>query len=167
MAYKIHNFVDSLKKGKEEEAKFVAKCAGKLTQLEGKKSDFKVNENGLLLELKSDFYDMEKTPNFFFERYSNWESKSPGGPWQAKTHDSKYYCYRFVNNDKTFLFDVVQLTAFLDTFTETLQMKEVRNKTWTTKGYAVPRAAVAHLELDFEKEILNKSESSATESDDL
>ena len=46
------------------------------------KYDFKLS-NGSTVELKTDTYDMEDTPNFFMEYYSDMKKLKIGGPWRA------------------------------------------------------------------------------------
>lgn len=116
-----------------------------LEKLDGRKSDFRVIETGELLELKSDQYNMFNTDNFFIERFSNFDKKSPGGPWQALEHGSNIWVYMYRPNKVIFIFNTPALVAFLDQHLTEYKECLVKNTSWITVGYKVPRAALTHL----------------------
>jgi len=137
LSRKVHNFKDSLAKGKKAEAEFLARFGEGLEQTDGRRGDFKLKD-GSILELKTDFYDPTKTPNFFMERYS-YDDK-PGGCWQAKEHGAKYYAYTFaVQPDTVYVFEVETLLERLEEVIPKCRQFNVRNVGHTTVGFLVPR----------------------------
>lgn len=112
--------------------------------------DFIRVTDGARLELKTDTYDPEKFPNFFFERYSDEEAKTPGGPWRAKKDRVPIFVYLFEKTSTYFEFiDLKGLCEHLDKGIKQGIYKEFRVKNkgrgggWVTLGYAVPRVSVA------------------------
>lgn len=116
-----------------------------LTKLGGFESDFIDEATGQKVELKSDFWTMDETPNMFFERFGNKEKGTDGGPWQARHHGSTTFCYFVVPNLTVFKFDTEKLIERLETVLPTLKPTEVQNTSYTTVGYRVPRDAVVDL----------------------
>lgn len=99
-----------------------------------------------VIELKTDTYDMDKTPNFFMERWSNAEKKYPGGPWQAHLKGVEVFVYLFITHKKWFIFrDMPALLARLEEVTEGKYVHNIPNRGWTTQGYRVPRALLKDL----------------------
>ncbi len=125
---------------------FQANC-GDLKKIDGMNGDFIWSSTGEKVELKSDYYKMEKTPNFFIERYSDKEKKTPGGPWRALQDGSTIFVYFYIQNLTYFTFRCEELCAFLteQMLKEKCTPCDVVNKSWTTLGYRVPRTAVEHL----------------------
>jgi len=140
----VYNFRSSLAIGKAGEATF-AKHFPMLTALNGRKSDFIDKESGELWELKTDSYDMAKTENFFIEHYSDVERGKLGGIWQSESHGTTYWCYMFSKNEVLFVFILEDLLAFMEKTLLNYQVREIKNKTWVTTGFLVPRKAVEHL----------------------
>jgi hypothetical protein len=141
------NFKKDLQIGAKGEEIFLNRFQVKLEKLDGTKNDFIVtNSSKDGLELKTDTYD---SGNFFFERWSDVTNKKPGGPYQAIQH-SKYLAYFFIKKDTYYLFDLEKLVPFLDTYIETKKPKaiEVRNRSHTTVGYALPIKDFQSLFLD-------------------
>ena len=104
--------------------------------------DFKVVSSGKKLELKTDDWDHEHTPNFFFERYSVWEKESPGGPWQSRAKRVDVFVYYFARNGIYYEFgDIKQLCKVLDQIVrkEKLQLVLIKNQGYRTAGYKVRR----------------------------
>lgn len=132
-----HNFKESLAIGKKGEAMFAHYMPG-LVALNGKGSDF-VDADGNLWELKSDQYDMDKTANFFIEEWSDFEKKKPGGPFQAMTNKSKYWCYYFPKNGRVFIFETEKLVDWLNQSLAKYDAVMVPNHAWITIGHKVPR----------------------------
>ena len=60
------------------------------------------------VEIKADSYD---SGNFFMERFSKLEEKSPGGPWQSK---AKFYVSYHYKQDKIYIFRKRELIAGLE-----------------------------------------------------
>jgi hypothetical protein len=141
----LHNFRESLARGQRGEELFLSHFTDKVERLDGRTSDFVEIASGKRIELKSDFYDMRNTENFFFERYSDKVKKSPGGPWQALDKGSEIFIYVFVNNGCYFKFDTLKLVNKLNNLIPKLKAQEVLNRAWVTVGYKVPRMAVYDL----------------------
>lgn len=135
----MRNFQADLKRGQQGEQDFL-RLFTKLTGTDGRKGDI-VAPDGKI-ELKTDFYSMAQTPNFFIERYSSIEVMSPGGPWQAKAHGCKYFVYYYAGDKQGYIFLVEDLLQQLEALEAAARLKpvEVRNKKWTTVGYKVPRS---------------------------
>ena len=107
------------------------------SKTDGRKFDFLIGEKSV--ELKTDTYPMEKTPNFFFEKYGNIATQALGGPWRAKDDNVDYFVYLFIADKKFFWFEPAPLCAFLDNYIVDLKPKIIDNRKWSTLGYAVPR----------------------------
>lgn len=116
-----------------------------LVKLENFKSDFRCKETGAQYELKTDYYDMTKTPNLFIERWSDRDRQAPGGPYQAQAHGSEYFVYFFIKNLTYYTFKTAALIERLDKLIPELSPREIRNNSWTTVGYLVPRSELSDL----------------------
>lgn len=102
--------------------------------------DFLLNDSSKV-ELKTDTYEMDRTPNYFMEILSSIDEGKIGGPWRAMQDGADFFVYHYVN-DKTFIwFRTVPLCNHLDTLIAggSLSQREIRNKGWVTRGYLVPR----------------------------
>lgn len=111
-------------------------------------SDFIYKKNGTPTEVKTDTYSINKTPNFFIERYSKQHRHSPGGPWQAWEKGSRIFIYFFINDGKLFVFKNLQALIVLveDYVTErSIPLIEVPNKGYITLGYKIPRKILSNL----------------------
>lgn len=131
------NFHKDLKRGEAGQLQFLSLFPG-LVQTDGKKGDF-LAPDGSKIELKTDFYPMAKTANFFMERYSSIEVGSPGGPWQAAAHGCDWFVYFYTPDTTGFIFKCSDLLQQLEAIEAKLVPVEVRNVRWTTVGYKVPR----------------------------
>lgn len=106
------------------------------------KWDFVQLSDGAKVEVKTDTYDMNSTPNFFMERWGNEADKKPGGPWRARKHSVDHFVYFFVANRTYFVFtDVKELCARADKIAKRKSTREikVKNKGYLTVGYPMPR----------------------------
>jgi hypothetical protein len=130
-------FHADLARGHKGEAAFLARFPG-LMATDGKKGDL-VAPDGSKIELKTDYYPMSKTVNYFIERFSSLETLSPGGPWQASKHGCDYFVYYYTVDKQGFVFKVADLVAQMEVLEKTLTPVEVKNVRWTTLGYKVPR----------------------------
>lgn len=148
---KVFNFHDQRRIGDVGEADFVRIYE----KLEPKKSltDFKIDfslNNGKTVELKTDSYDMEKTPNFFMEQLTiSGPNSSLGGPWRSKEHKVDYFVYYFIKNRIFFWFEPVSLCEFLDKFIEEYSLKPIsipnidnRGGYYEALGFKIPRDSV-------------------------
>lgn len=99
-----------------------------------------------IIELKTDTYDMDATPNFFIERWSDVKNRKPGGPWQAHEKGVQVFVYLFIKQKTWFIFeDMEALLKRLDQLTDKAYAINIPNKGWTTQGYRVKRADLAGL----------------------
>jgi hypothetical protein len=151
-----HYFKASLAKGDLGEAKLL-KLFPALIKLDGRHGDLMLGD--AKIELKTDFYDSNKTANFFIERYSDAAVGSPGGPWQAKAHGCQYFVYQFLNCGSGWVFSTDEVVTALDSIISTIKPVEVKNVRWTTIGFKVPRAELTPLcllswRLDKQKPVL-------------
>lgn len=126
-----------------------------LKRLDGIENDFKIKNSGFL-ELKTDTYDMARTPNFFMERYSDDHNFKNGGPWYALEKGSNVFLYYFTKNKKLFWFDDVKaLVELLEQLTRNVMPIKIPNKgryvsSYNTLGYKVPRQMLTNLYKEFE-----------------
>lgn len=115
-------------------------------------NDFLIRD-GRYLELKTDTYDMSRTPNFFMERYSDDKTFKNGGPWYADEKKSDVFLYFFTQNRRLFWFeDVPALISRIEevAIKQSLQLCEIANKGrwgrgYNTLGYKIPRKDLSHL----------------------
>lgn len=142
MAFK---FSASLKVGQVGETLFFEANCDHLKREDGRARDFTDIKTGEGIELKSDCWSMQDTPNFFMERYSNVDKKTPGGPWQSLANGTRYFIYFYLSNLTYFTFEVFELCRFLEQNEDKWEAKEVENPKYKTLGYRVPRAAIEHL----------------------
>lgn len=143
------DFQKQLKVGQEGEAKFLEDYAGQVIRLDGRKGDFQLVSNEERVELKCDTY--KEAVNYFIERYSVFEKKIAGGPWQARRHGAAWFVYKFINEPNYAWFPVDNLCTYLGRYIDTQGLKEVvvRNRGYTTVGYKIPRTALLHMQVQF------------------
>lgn len=139
----MSDFFESRAQGDIGELMFLEAHKGQLIKDNTRGRDFTLLFSDEGVELKSDFFSFEKTPNFFFERYSNTEFQTAGGPWRAKEEGTRWFVYLFVDSLTAFRFDVNDLVRVLDEIAPTLELRSVKNRSWTTLGYLVPRDLLA------------------------
>ena len=137
------NFKSDLAKGQASEHDFYMKYQHCITRTDGRRGDMEINKCGSILELKSDYYDHDKTSNFFIERFS-YDDK-PGGVWQSAAAKVTYFIYWWPQTGQTYIFNVQQLLRKLNKLTKSMELVEVRNQGYVTRGYKVPRSALEHL----------------------
>lgn len=140
---KIFDFQKQLSIGKRGEELFLKRYPD-LTPTDGRKGDF-IGYSKRIIELKTDSYDMNKTPNFFMERFRDVDTEKPGGPWQALENNAYYFCYLFENQGYIYWFEVKALVAYLESKEAKFQKRYIRNKGWAAMGYLVTRAEVEHI----------------------
>lgn len=140
-------FYSDLARGKAGEQLLAEKFPELLIQLHGTGPDFRILGSQTHLELKTDSYDMQKTPNFFMETESR--PGHLGGPFQALAKGSKYFIYYYVQNDKYFIFDTAQLVDFLRQRIGQYEERAIENRNYLTKGILVPRKDLEALNLTF------------------
>ena len=139
-------FKKDLARGHDGERSFYEKYQGSVTHLDGRNADFEINKTAETIELKTDYYDYEKTANFFMERYSY--AEEPGGVWQAAKKGITYFIYHFDSHDVTFIFNTKQLVRRLEKLEPTLKLVQVQNKNYITRGYKVPIVLLSEMCLE-------------------
>lgn len=139
----MHKFKNSLKVGKDGET-LLHKLWPALERIDGRAGDFRL-PNGEKLEVKSDTYNHDTTENFFMERWSDFDKKKPGGPWQALAHGCQNFFYWFPKNRIGYLFNTQELVDILELIEHTLKPVMIENVRWLTIGYKVPRATLSKL----------------------
>lgn len=110
-----------------------------------KKYDFSFR--GKTVELKTDTYKMEDTPNLFMEHIADIKTGKMGGPWRALGDEVDYFVYMYLNEKVCYWFEPKPLVEFLEEYIKTVGYKTIRNKAWTSRGYTVPREKIEHLRL--------------------
>lgn len=151
-------FKKDLKRGHDGEQSFYTKFQNSITHLDGRNADFEINKTGETIELKTDYYDYDKTVNFFMERYSY--ADEPGGPWQSLKKKITYYIYCFPSHNMMFIFNTAQLVKKLEKMESKLKLINVQNKNYVTRGYKVPIIELTDLELEPEDINLHQSKKS-------
>lgn len=147
MSNKVYEFKKSLKYGQQKEKEF-CEMFPELEAMDGYIADMKIRKNGKTVDLKSDRYDLEKTGNFFIERYSY--DKVNGGVWQAAEKGIDYYVYQFPTNGYIFVFDTLQLLDVVQQYEKTFRKIEVKNTHHVTTGYLVPRELLEPIAMTME-----------------
>lgn len=137
------DFKDQLKKGDAGEVLFKEFYhGGELEIIKENYADFKTSK-GKILELKTDYYSMDASPNFFVERYSDFAKKSPGSFWQSQEKGVDLFVYMYIKNKTYFEFkDLDKTIVRLNELISQLKYVSIRNKGWTATGYKVPREAL-------------------------
>lgn len=140
MKNQIHSFKSSARKGKAGENQFLDAFIDLVSLPQGIKGpDFKLANEEILVELKTDYYSME-TGNFFMEVYSDMDKKTPGGPKQALKKGSNVFCYYYIQSGELFIFtDLKELCKRITKVKKKGRECKIRNKNYTTLGYAINR----------------------------
>jgi hypothetical protein len=144
----VPNFQADLSRGRIGELAFIHACQGTVEPLDGREGDARVVGTRTKLEVKSDSYDMDRTTNFFMEKYRS--GNRPGGVYQSLEHGCKYYIYIYVPNAEIFIFDCAALAERLDLLHDSrnLTLTSVGNGSYTTRGLKVHRDWVTDLMLN-------------------
>lgn len=90
------------------------------------------------VELKTDYWPLSKTSNFFMEYYGNEEKKKLGGPWRSLQDNIDFFVYCFVNDKTFYWFETKKLCKILDKHLDKFAARKIHNKTWNSLGYLVP-----------------------------
>lgn len=143
---KTFDFRKQLKFGQESEELFAEYYPRRLEPAKDLTYDFLISSSRQKLELKTDSYSMLKTQNFFMERFSDVRKRSPGGPWRSVKDKVDIFCYLFSQNRTWYEFrKLPELVEMLNELTKGAQMTYVKNRTWVTGGFLVPREALKDL----------------------
>lgn len=124
-----------------------------LIKSQDRKYDFTCVHTGHKVELKTDTYDIGRTPFFFFERIANMEKETPGGPWRAMKDRVPVFVYMFVKNNRYFVFkDMKKLLKKIDRDADKGIIKPVliRNRGWVTSGYKIDRLSIQEYWTEYE-----------------
>ena len=143
---KTFDFKTQLECGERGEELFLEYYPKKLTIHPGRDGDFIEVNSGKKIELKTDTYNINKTPNFFIERYSCIDKKSPGSVWQAAGHGCDIFCYMFVRHNIWFQFNnLPKLLERLNCLTQGLGLVYIKNAGWITGGFKIERTSLSDL----------------------
>lgn len=99
--------------------------------------------DGRKVEVKTDYYDHETTPNCFMEYRSH---SKPGGPWRALRDGVDLFVYFFpLPYPKAYVWDdVPALCLALDEhFVPNAPERQISNGQWAAQGFIVDRARLA------------------------
>lgn len=142
----IFDFQTQLSLGSEGEEAFLDRYPSPLSISLDKRWDFNRLSDGARVELKSDTYCPNKYPNFVMERFSDIERSTPGGPWRAKKDKIGLFIYYFAKTGLYYEFtNLAALVAELDSLIPSCREYKIKNKSWVTQAYAVPRNLLSHL----------------------
>ena len=143
---KTFDFKKQLKVGARGEELFLS-LYPQITKADGIKYDFTMGDK--TIELKTDTYSMDKTPNMFMEHLSDTKNtEKVGGPWRALNDGVTYFAYMYIEQKQVFWFHPKELVDFMNEYIKQASYKVIRNKGWTSIGYAVPREKLKHLFLE-------------------
>ena len=142
MSKKVFGFKSQMNVGDQGEQYFVTAYKS----LDPKKSvdravDFHLND-GTSVELKTDTYPMENTQNFFLETFGDVDAGKLGGPFRAREDKIDFFVYYYIHDKTFFWFKTNELCERIEFIisTEKHKIKSIKNKAWTTHGYALPRS---------------------------
>ena len=161
MARPPFNFQDQLRVGEVGEAEYSKAFAHfGWKKSKDRKYDFVLGDEDSdikpkTLEIKTDTYRMEKTPNFFMEQLTvTNKSAILGGPWRSKEHKADYFVYFFLSNRTMFWFSPVPLCEFLDKYIAENSLRPISipnvdrfGGSYEAQGFKIPRDSVKHLVL--------------------
>lgn len=143
---KVWSFQEQLVVGDRGQELFQEYYPKKITVYPGHDGDFVEVSSGKKIELKTDTYNMHKTANFFIERWSSLYEEKPGSLWQAYGHGCEIFCYMFVRHNTWFQFnDIPAALDKLEKMTATKGYIFIKNRSWITAGYKIPREALSDL----------------------
>lgn len=140
---KVFNFQTQLRVGNVGEKMFLSKYKDYIKSKD-LKYDF-INGKNKTVELKSDSYSMEDTPNFFMEHYGNVEKQSIGGSFRAKRDNITHFVYLFIPEKTFFWFEPISLCNYIEAKMSILKPCFINNSSYSAMGYKIPRADVEFL----------------------
>lgn len=142
------NFQTDLARGRIGELGFLHATGGTVTPTDGREGDFIITGTNIKLEVKTDNYDLDRTPNCFLEKYRS--GNRLGGPWQSAEHGCKYFLYCFASHGVIFTFETKKLIERLDLLhdSKNLTLTDVQNPGYVTRGLKVNRDLITDLMLD-------------------
>jgi hypothetical protein len=142
---KTFSFHKQLKKGGIGEKLFI-ECYHDLHPVKSpmKEVDIFINNNEKV-ELKSDFYSQEDTPNLFIELIGNTVNNKLGGPHLSLQNDIDWFVYLYINDRTFYWFNTKELCDFIDNNGHKYETKEIKNYGWSSLGLLVPREDIQNL----------------------
>lgn len=151
MSGRVFNFDDQKRIGDIGEADFLKVYSTLLPKqsVDDFRVDFILGDNRTV-ELKTDSYDMAKTPNFFMEQFTmSGANSNLGGPWRSKEHKIDFFIYYFVKNKVFFWFSPVTLCELLDKYISENSLRPIsipnrdrRGGYYEAIGFKIPRDSV-------------------------
>lgn len=148
------SFFQDLQRGKAAESQFLNTHGANLEATDGRKGDFRIKGTEVIIELKSDFYDMSRYGNLIMEKWSR--ANVDGGPFQSLKHGCRYFIYYFPLNDKFFLFETIRLVKRLQMLERKgkIELEDKANSgfnnDYITQFFRVPITALEDLALHYE-----------------
>ncbi len=139
----VHHFGRSLSRGKMGEER-IHKLFPTWTRTDGRKEDF-ITPEGKLVELKTEGRATTETKNLALELMSS--PGKPGAIQRAVNDNIDYIIYLFADG-KYFVYEPKRLLAYMNEFAGQYRLVNIPNRTYETTVMLVPRADVAHLELE-------------------
>ncbi len=138
---KVFNFRTDLARGDVGEQQFLSTFPlyRKGEFVHQAEHDFVHSISGATVELKTDYYSMDRTPNLIVERYSSIESGKVGGPYRHSSSLS-YWVYYYIEDGVFLMYDAAQLMEKVDSLR--LPITEIPNRGYTTGVYKVRRQEV-------------------------
>lgn len=139
----VFDFKEQLAIGELGERLFIEHYPEPLMKSNSLKIDLVGVVSGVRIELKTDSYPMDKTPNFFFERWSDVDAKKPGSVWQCQKKVDRFIYFYSSSNTYFECSNIPALVRYLDTVLDNYPPVSIPNKGWTTVGHKIPREALA------------------------
>ncbi len=138
---KVFTFKEQIKFGNTGETNFLNFYSSEgIEKSKTRDYDFIITATNEPVELKTDSWKEEDTPNFFIERYSDAFKESPGSVWQSSLKGVKFFCYYYINSGTIYWFEIVSFLKFLEEKIKTLKPIKIFNKGYDTIGYKILRA---------------------------
>lgn len=144
------SFYSDLRFGQDAERLLTMKYTF-LEQTDGRKGDLRIKGTNIIIEKKADSYDPDKYNNFIMERWS--KEGVAGGPFQSLKNKCRYFLYQFVQKNRIYVFDTVQLVARIKKLVKKheLPLYDKSNIKYTTQYYKIPISLLEDLNVGMEK----------------
>ena len=144
---KIEGWEGSLILGKKGEDFFYENYKNFLNKSDDLRWDF-TTKSGLKIDLKCDQYPSHATKNIFVETIANTNKKSKGGPYKSAQDGVDLFVYMFQDTKEVYCFRPSELIDVVEKESSNLFIRTVRNKTYNTQGYAIPKVKVLDIAID-------------------
>jgi len=148
---KIFSFKKQYDKGLKGEDYF-CKCYHSLNPVKSsiREVDVFIDKNKKV-EIKSDSYSEDDTPNIFIELIGNTKTGKLGGPFLSKSNSVDWFVYHYTKDKTFYWFDVNELCDFVDKNAHKYKQKEIRNVAWSSIGICIPREDLKNITKRFDK----------------